>query len=229
MVVAIIPAAGYGKRLQFPIPKQFLPVHNVPLVVHTLRLLERVPEIGAVVVAVSSEYTERLQQLCRDYNLCKVCRIVSGGAERQDSVANALRTEEARKAEYLIIHDAVRPLAPPELFQRVLQAAQRYGAAIPGIPPSDTIKEITLENTVRQTLPRERLRLIQTPQAFRRELLEEAYRAAMQRGWYATDDAALVEALGHPVAVVEGAWENIKITHPSDIALAEYLLARQRS
>ncbi len=224
MVVAIVPAAGLGTRLNAPLPKQFLPLRNRPLIVRTLQAIENVPEITAAVVAIPEGYAAQLRHLCSEYQLSKVRRIVVGGATRQDSVAQALQAEEVRQAAYVVIHDAVRPLAPCWLFQRVLEAARQYGAAVPGLAPTDTVKEITANGIICRTLQRERLRLIQTPQAFRRELLEQAYRAAAQCGWEGTDDAALVEALGHAVAVVEGAPENIKITYPLDLIVAEHLL-----
>lgn len=224
MVVAIVPAAGSGTRLKASVPKQFLPLRDVPLIVRTLQAVEQVPEIAAAVVAIPEGYAAQLRHLCSQYQLRKVSRIIVGGARRQDSVAKALQTEEARQAEYIVIHDAVRPLVPHWLFQRVLEAAQRYGAAVPGLPPTDTVKEVAADGTVCRTLQREQLRLIQTPQAFRLELLARAYQAAAQQGWEGTDDAALVEALGHPVAIVDGAPENLKITHPLDFRLAESLL-----
>ncbi|GBD06731.1 2-C-methyl-D-erythritol 4-phosphate cytidylyltransferase [bacterium HR21] len=223
MVVALVPAAGHGERFGSTTPKQFLPLNGVPVLIRTLQRLCQLPDIAAVVVAVPAAWLEFSRQLCQQYGFGSTVRLVIGGEERQDSVARALQTEEVSEAEFVVIHDAVRPFAPAELFQRVLQAARQHGAAVPGLPPTETVKETTPEGFVRQTLPRERLRLIQTPQAFRRELLQRAYDAALQHHLRATDDAALVEALGHPVAIIEGVPENLKITHPLDWALAELL------
>jgi 2-C-methyl-D-erythritol 4-phosphate cytidylyltransferase len=229
MVVALIPAAGRGERLgSRTVPKQFLPLAGVPVLVHTLRRVQSVPEIDAIVVAVPEAYRDYVRQLCREYALEKVCRIVSGGVQRQDSVACTLQTEEAAAADYLLVHDAVRPFTPPELFQRVLEAARLYGAAVPGLPPTETLKRIAPDGAVVQTVVREQFRFIQTPQAFRRELLQRAYAFAQEHHLSATDDAALVEALGHPVYVVEGVRENIKLTYPADFLLAECLLSQQQ-
>lgn len=223
MVVAIVPAAGQGQRFGGTIPKQFLPLNGIPVLIRTLQRLRQLPELGAIVVAVPAAWLDFSRRLCQEHGCDGAVRLVIGGGERQESVARALRVEEASRADFVVVHDAVRPFAPAELFRRVLEAARQHGAAVPGVVPTETIKETTPEGFVQQTIPRERLRLIQTPQAFRRDLLQRAYEAAFQHHFRATDDAALVEALGHPVVVVEGAPENLKITHPLDWALAQLL------
>jgi 2-C-methyl-D-erythritol 4-phosphate cytidylyltransferase len=227
-VVAIVPAAGRGERFGASVPKQFLPLQGIPIIVHTLRCMQAVEDIHAVIVAVPAGFEELVHTLCREHGLSKVHRIIPGGKERQESVALALQSPEVATAELLVVHDGVRPFASPALFRAVVAAARQYGAAVPGIPPPDTVKWVSSDGMVQQTLPREHLRLIQTPQAFRRELLQRAYEAACRRGLRATDDAGLVEALGHPIAVVPGIPENIKITHAADLAFAEALL-HQRS
>ncbi|MCS7177240.1 MAG: 2-C-methyl-D-erythritol 4-phosphate cytidylyltransferase [Candidatus Kapabacteria bacterium] len=226
MVVAVVAAAGSGTRIGGKLPKQFLHLCGYPLIVYSLRTLQLVPSVDAVLVTVPQGYEESLLHLCREQGFTKVRRIVCGGPERQDSVANALQTEEVAGADYILVHDAVRPLAPAELFERVLAAARRHGAAVPGVPAVDTIKELDACRNVLRTLPRESLRYIQTPQAFRSDLLLRAYAEATQKGLRATDDAALVELLGHPVYVVDGAPENIKVTYPHDLIVAEALLQR---
>ncbi len=229
MVVAIVPAAGYGERFGSEVPKQFMPLRGIPVLIRTLQRIAHVPEVAAIVVAVPEGWLDWCHRLCYEHGLSRGVHLLTGGEERQDSVARALQTEEVGRAEYVLVHDAVRPFASVELFQRVLAAARQHGAAVPGLPPAETVKEATADGFVRQTLPRERLRLIQTPQAFRRELLQQAYSAAARHGLRATDDAALVEALGHPVAIVEGMRENLKITYPSDWALAELVVCSEGS
>jgi 2-C-methyl-D-erythritol 4-phosphate cytidylyltransferase len=162
--------------------------------------------------------------LCKTYSITKLGAIVEGGTERQHSIDNALQTAPVLASDVTLVHDAVRPFVTPAFITNIVQAAYNRGSAIPGLVPKDTIKEINDDGSVRATHERSRLRAIQTPQGFRREVLSEAYRTAREQGFLGTDDASVVEFAGGAVHIVAGLEENIKITTPLDFALAELLV-----
>jgi 2-C-methyl-D-erythritol 4-phosphate cytidylyltransferase len=230
-VAAVIAAAGLGRRMQKDIPKTYLPLAGKPILIHTLEVFERVPEVHEVLVVVHPEDLEFCQEeILAPYPLKKVLRVVPGGKERQDSVYNALKVlkRESEELEVILVHDGVRPLVPPSLVGRVVAAARRHGAAILGIPCQDTLKRVSSRREVVDTVDRQQLWQVQTPQAFRSELLWRAYQEAMARGLYTTDEAGLVEALGQPVVVVPGSPLNLKITTQDDLKMAEAFLACKR-
>ena len=159
----------------------------------------------------------------------KEVNLVEGGEHRQQSVANAIMAVAAAADDIVLVHDAVRPFVTKEIIQDVIQAAQKYGAAIAGLPAADTVKQVerTAEGAViTSTLPRERVVMAQTPQGFRYSVLKKAFDEATADGFVGTDEASLVERSGHPVAVVMGSPRNIKITTPADLELAEFFLKR---
>lgn len=227
-VAAIIPAAGLGRRMQHDTPKTYLHLAGKPILIHTLEVFEKVPEVHEVVVVVHPEDLEFCQEeVIEAYPLKKVLRLVPGGKERQDSVYNALRVlwKHAKELDIILVHDGVRPLVDPAQVGKVVAAARRHGGAVLGIPCQDTLKRINARGEVQGTVDRRELWQIQTPQAFRAALLWRAYQEAMERGFYATDEAALVEALGETVVVVPGSPLNLKITTPDDLKIAEAILA----
>jgi 2-C-methyl-D-erythritol 4-phosphate cytidylyltransferase len=227
-VAAVIPAAGVGRRMQQDIPKTYLSLAGKPILIHTLEVFEKVPEVHEVLVVVHPEDLEFCQEnILAPHPLKKVLRLVPGGKERQDSVYNALKVlkKEAEELEVILIHDGVRPLVAPALVGQVVAAARRHGAAILGIPCQDTLKRVSSRKEVLDTVDRRELWQVQTPQAFRAALLWQAYQEAMSRRFYATDEAALVEALGKPVVVVQGSPLNLKITTQDDLKIAEAFLA----
>jgi 2-C-methyl-D-erythritol 4-phosphate cytidylyltransferase len=227
-VAAVIAAAGLGRRMQKDIPKTYLPLAGKPILIHTLEVFEQVSEVHEVLVVVHPEDLEFCQEeILAPHPLKKVLRVVPGGKERQDSVYNALKVlkRESEEPEVILVHDGVRPLIPPSLVGRVVVAARRHGAAILGIPCQDTLKRVSSRREVVGTVDRQQLWQVQTPQAFRSELLWRAYQEAMSRGLYATDEAGLVEALGQPVVVVPGSPLNLKITTQDDLKIAEAFLA----
>ncbi len=210
------------------VPKQFLTLGSQPLLVHTLRVLEASPAIHEIILAVPA--TEReycLNQVVVPHGFKKVSKIVSGGEHRQDSVRHAL-AEVDRETEIVLVHDAVRPFLTERMVQDVIEQAAKHGAAIVAIPMRDTVKEMGADGAVARTVDRRHLWLAQTPQAFRRDWLEEAHRKAQLEGIQATDDAHLVELLGRRVVVVEGSGENIKVTRPEDMIIGEAILAARR-
>ncbi len=220
-ILALVPAAGSGRRMGGPQAKQFLALAGRPILSHTLAVIEAAKEVvGSVVVARAADQDRVWQECVRPYGLGKVQRVVAGGARRQDSVAAGLAVCRQLGADLVVVHDGVRPLAGPELFAHVIAAARRWGAAICALPAAETIKQVDQRGVVLSTVERSRLWLVQTPQAFETGLLWRAFEQAAAQGWQATDEAGLVEKLGQEVRVVPGSGHNLKITTPQDLALA---------
>jgi len=211
-----------------PTPKQFLTLRGLPVLVHTLRAIEAAQAVSVIVlVAPPSDLDYCRQEIVERHGLTKVLRVVPGGAERQDSVRLGLAAA-GPEAEIVVVHDAVRPFLTAEMLARVVTAAEQHGAAIVAMPMRDTVKRVGADGLIEETVDRRPLWLAQTPQAFRRSLLEDAHAHALRQGFRATDDAQLVERLGYRVAIVEGSAENIKITRPEDLAMGEAILAARK-
>mgnify|MGYP002399866190 CR=1 FL=1 len=209
------------------VPKQFLPLAGVPVLVRTLLALQRSPVIDEIFLAVPAEDVPAVRGgMVEQYGLVKVTAVLAGGGERQESVGNALRRVRDDH-EIVLVHDAVRPFVPPDLIGRVVTAAREHGAAAAGIPVRDTVKRVGGDRVVVTTVEREGLWLAQTPQAFSRRIILAAYERAIRDGCVATDDASLVERMGGAVRIVTGSLDNIKITTPEDLAAAESILSRQ--
>jgi 2-C-methyl-D-erythritol 4-phosphate cytidylyltransferase len=232
-VAAILPAAGLGTRMGrrrsadlATSRKQFMLLDGSPILLHTIRKFLRSPSVNEIVVALRREDMAWVQQLLDREALSKPVRLVEGGSSRQESVENALN-QIGPDVELVAVHDAVRPFIDPSTIERVIQEAAQTGAAIVGIVPVDTVKQVR-QNKVRATIPRDRLVLAQTPQVFRYELLKEAFRKAREDGFVGTDESSLVERLEQvEVSVVPGSDRNIKITKPSDMELARLFLAEE--
>jgi 2-C-methyl-D-erythritol 4-phosphate cytidylyltransferase len=223
-VAAVIPAGGVGTRFGARTPKQFLRLGRLPILTATVRHFARHPAVRAVVVAAPESWVARarriLGRVARDGSLT----VVAGGRTRQDSVWLALQATP-EDAEIVVVHDAVRPLITRRLIDAVVRAAAAEGAAICALPITETVKRVRAER-VEATLDRSELWAVQTPQAFRADLLREAHEKARRDGVVGTDDAMLVERLGHPVRVVRGLVENVKITTPADLRWARSLAGR---
>ena len=221
--VAIIVAAGMGRRMGNK-PKALLDLGGKPLLCHSLDVFQASPLVDGIVVAVPPGMLSMFRnEFASLWRYSKIVAWVEGGARRQDSVAAALDAVPA-DAKLIAVHDAARPCVTDALIRRVVETAREKGAAIPGIEVVDTIKEIEETGLVTRSLARERLRAVQTPQVFYADLIRKAYRAAEEKGFTVTDDASLVERLGHPVSVVAGERGNIKITVPGDIQRAKGIL-----
>ena len=233
-VSAILPAAGLGTRMGADTPKQYLSLDGVPVLVFTLRRVAACPAITDFIIATQAEEIESVENLVRPENLGRPLRVVCGGDTRQDSVATALAAVPA-EADFILVHDAVRPLVTRSQIERAIAEAESSDAAILGVPAMDTVKEVKRASLptdvafITATIPRERVVLAQTPQVFRAPLLIEAFARARQDGVTASDEAALVERLGRDVHVVVGSERNLKITRPGDIELAEFYLAQERA
>jgi len=223
---AIVPAAGRGLRMGKNEPKQFLMLTGKPVLARTIERLSEAPFISGIIIVAPSDFLlhseEMLQNYCR--HLRSTTRVIAGGKERQDSVFNALRVLPA-ECEWVLIHDGVRPFVSVGLLEETWKAAQRSGAAIAARSATDTVKLVRNERVI-ETIAREEIKLVQTPQVFRKDLILSAYLEAQQRGWSGTDDASLVERINIDVRVVEGEYSNIKVTTPADLDWAAWFLSR---
>jgi 2-C-methyl-D-erythritol 4-phosphate cytidylyltransferase len=212
-----------------PVPKQFLSLGGRPLVVHSLRVLQTSPVIDDIILAVpQSEMEYCLSRIVAPHHFTKVKKVVPGGRERQDSVRQALE-EAGEEADIVVVHDAVRPFLTERMVEEVVGVARAKGAAIIALPMKDTVKQVGADHVIERTVDRRPLWLAQTPQAFRRDWLLAAHRKAHAEGVHATDDAYLVEWAGHPVSVVEGSGDNIKVTRPEDLIIGEAIWAARQS
>lgn len=218
---ALIPAAGRGERLGKGVNKCFAPVAGKPILAHTISVFESCEEIGEIVLVVGKGELQAASDLVSRFACNKVSAIVHGGAHRQDSVGAGL---EKITTPIVAIHDGARPLVTNKIVTDSIAAAKRAGACIAAVPVIDTIKSASPEGIVSGTLDRRNLYAVQTPQTFRTDLIRRAYDSAFAEGYYATDDAALVERMGEEVAIVAGSHDNIKITTPSDLEFAEMKL-----
>jgi 2-C-methyl-D-erythritol 4-phosphate cytidylyltransferase len=226
-VTAIIVAAGQGLRMETAVRKQYMALNGEPILVHTLRVFGGVEAVGHICLVVPAEDIE----FCRTYLFDQVTSrqkktLVAGGKERQDSVFNGLQTIADRDG-IVLVHDGVRPLVSVDIINACIQEAKRSGACITGIPAFDTLKRLTGDNQIEETLDRQPIWMAQTPQAFSLDILRRAHQQAAAEGYRATDDAMLVERLGQPVNMVLGSRMNIKITTQEDLALAEALVAAE--
>jgi len=238
-VIAIIPAAGLGTRMSFPHigksadkdtaapSKQFYELDGVPILIHTLRKFANCMQIDSIVVALrKSEIAPFQVRLNKEPYATKV-ELVEGGENRQKSVAHALThiAKSAGPTDVVLVHDGVRPFVTEETIRGVIKAAADHGAAIAGVPAVDTIKQVerTADGAIiTSTIPRERVVMAQTPQGFRFHVLKKAFDSASADGFTGTDEASLAERIGHTVRVVMGSPQNIKITTPADMELAEW-------
>lgn len=227
-IAAIIPAAGAGTRMEGDIPKQFMELDSRPILITTLTVFENWSGVDEVIVAVPANEQERMSEWVDRYNLGKISQIVSGGPRRQDSVYNGLKTV-GEEVDIVLVHDGVRPLVTPQILQSCAEKASHTGAAIAAVPIKDTVKEAGDEKTVLRTLDRGRLWSVQTPQGFRREILVKAMEQAARDSFTGTDEASLVERLDIPVSIIEGSYENIKITTPEDLLLAKFIINTRRA
>ncbi|HUO83813.1 MAG TPA: 2-C-methyl-D-erythritol 4-phosphate cytidylyltransferase [Thermoanaerobaculia bacterium] len=217
--IVIIPAAGSGSRFGSSTPKQFVPLRGRPLIAHTLERVLSVPEVERIIVAVAEEYEPVMRELVEEQMLERV-RIVIGGSSRQESVLKAIRAIEHEEQKIVAIHDAVRPFFRASTFVSLIDTARKEGAAIPVRPLHETIHRVE-NGLIMETLDRSELVAAQTPQCFRVGLVYPLLERAWHESLSGTDEAAIITSYGVSVRVIEGDPENLKITTPADLALAE--------
>jgi 2-C-methyl-D-erythritol 4-phosphate cytidylyltransferase len=244
-VVAIVPAAGLGKRFGKDTNKPFQSLGGKPLIIWSLETLESVHEIEEIIPVLKVEDMEYGQKIFKKYNISKIKSIAPGGKERQDSVYNGLRLIKNKDC-LVLIHDGVRPFIQKELIEKAIQElltpsvstfphsggfteakANGINGVVLGVPVKDTIKEAE-DGIIKKTLKRGSLWAIQTPQIFPYDKMIHAYEKAMKEGFYSTDEAALIEKYGGKIMIVIGSYKNIKITTPEDMQIAEMFHLKQR-
>lgn len=217
----IIPAAGQGKRMQAGKNKQFILLDEKPVIVHTLSTFQQDQNCKEIVLVVSEKEKSEFRMLIETFQLSKVTRLVSGGAERQESVFNGLKA--LPQEGIVLVHDGARPFVTIDMITRVAKEAAAHDAAVLAVPVKDTLKRSD-GSVIIETVDRSHLWAVQTPQAFRYTLLYEAYERAEQVNLTATDDASLVEALGRNVSIVVSDETNVKLTTPADLQFADIIL-----
>jgi len=225
MLIAILVAAGDSRRMGFD--KLFAEIAGEPVIAHTVRAFEHAESVDGITVVAREDRHDEIKAIVRDKNFRKVRSIVRGGKHRQDSVRAGLGELDSA-AQYIAVHDAARPLVTPEQIERVLQQCTTHGAAALAEPINDTLKRADGNLLVTESVDRDQLYAMQTPQIFERQLIEEAYRAVYRDNVPVTDEVSAVERLGHKVALVINNELNAKITYPRDLPIAQFVL-RERA
>ena len=223
---AVIAAGGTGTRMNAGIPKQFLEIAGKPVLLHTVESILSIKEITQIVIALPAEHVAAASAILQRLPAPAEIKCVAGGPNRQESVRIGV-SHIAPDPDVIMVHDAVRPVCDRDLMVRVLDAAWKKGAAVPGLPATETIQRVSRTGRVLSTPPREELYGIQTPQAFHAGILRSALEEAHKSGFLGTDESSVVRWAGHPVVVVPGSPDNIKITRPIDLQIAGILISRK--
>ena len=229
LLTVIVPAAGAGRRMGFGKNKAFITIRDIPLLVLCMKMLAETGMVRRVIVVTRAWEITETELMLKEYQdrfPGISWQVTAGGRERQDSVANGLALI-ADESGYVAVHDGARPFAGTEVFARTFARAKECGAAIAAVPLKDTVKIVDTRGLVVSTPDRSSLCAVQTPQIFEINVLRKGYDFLKEHPVAVTDDASLVEASGHPVAVAEGSYENIKVTTPEDLLLAEKILEKQ--
>lgn len=221
----VLPAAGSGKRMKADKNKLLLELFGKPIFIYTLEVFEQDPQCEAIWLAVKADERAIIERYVNDYGITKVKGYAQGGMERQDSVRACL--EAVPPCGVVLVHDAARPFIAPRVIAELVNEAEKTGAAIAAVPVKDTIKKAA-EGIITETVDRAQLWMIQTPQAFRYELLLNAAQAAHKEGFLGTDEAMLVERMGLPVHIVESTYENVKMTTPEDLIYGKAILESRK-
>lgn len=215
-VAVIVAAAGRGTRMGSPVPKQFLEIGGVPVIVKTLKVFQRMDEVDYIFVVTNEDYVDHCRAITKRAGIDKISSIVPGGEHRQDSVYNALM-EINRKhpgVAYVLIHDGARPYVSEDIIRHVLEATEKKGAAVACVAMKNSIRHSSAGS-----VSREEYVSVQTPQGFKKAELIRSYEAALEENYYGTDDAELVERAGFPIELVQGEYQNIKITTKEDLPM----------
>lgn len=221
----IIPAAGQGKRMGAGKNKILLKLQSLPVFIHTLNVFQMDEQCEGIFLAINPQDEEEMKAILVENQITKVLALVPGGTERQHSIFNAL--EHVKPEGIILVHDAARPFIDKALIHPLIEAAELEGSAVLAVPVKDTIKK-AISHVVSETVERTSLWAVQTPQAFRFSILFEAYRKAKEDNFLGTDDSSLVERLGYHVVIVEGNYDNIKLTTPEDLYFAEAIIRKRQ-
>jgi 2-C-methyl-D-erythritol 4-phosphate cytidylyltransferase len=220
----VILAAGQGKRMGAGKNKLLLPLNQVPVLIHTLLVFEHDLECEGIILAIHPSDEQEFSSLLRQYHINKVLSFVHGGEERQHSVANAII--KVKPDGVVLVHDGARPFIDKDTIHQLVSVANLAGAAVVAVPVKDTIKKVENSKIV-ETIERSSLWAVQTPQAFRISILREAHQLAATQGFLGTDEASVVERLPYPITIVEGSYDNIKLTTPEDLYFAEAIIRKR--
>lgn len=213
----IIPASGSGIRFTSNTPKQFVKIEGKELIAHTLERFNAVQKVDSIIISTQKKFFDKIIKIVFEKNIVKVTKIVEGGERRMDSVYNALMNLNCKKNDFIIIHDAVRPYVSKNLIERLIKETKKSNSVIPGMLISDTVKRTDKKLIVKNTIPRENLYRVQTPQVFRYDILVKSFEKAYRENYMGTDEAAIVENAGYKIKLIEGETENIKITVKEDL------------
>ena len=222
----VIPAAGRGTRMKADKNKLLLLLRGRPVIIHTLEVFEKDPNCSGIILVVQPAEASMFSNLISEYDVSKVKKLVHGGAERQESVYNGLK--EANPDEIVLVHDGARPFITTPIISRLVEKAAEEGAAIAAVPVKDTIKRVD-GGTVAETVERSSLWSVQTPQAFRMQLIIQAHEKAQADRYIGTDEASLAERANIRVQIIEGDYDNIKLTTPEDLVFAEAIIQKRQS
>ncbi len=225
-IIAIVPAAGLGRRFGGPVRKPFSKVVGIPLLIHTLKSLHRSKYVTEIIPVLRKRDIKRGLELIRSHKIGKVKQVAPGGRERQDSVYNALCL--LKKECLVLVHDGVRPFIRPGLIERLIKGIRGVDGVIPGLPVNETLKKADSKGFVLSTVNRNEYMTIQTPQVFRLGAIRNAYDKAYKDGFNATDDASVVERAGGRIRIIEGDPLNIKVTTPEDMEIVKCVLKKKR-
>ncbi|MDW0116722.1 2-C-methyl-D-erythritol 4-phosphate cytidylyltransferase [Sporosarcina thermotolerans] len=225
MYTVMLPAAGSGRRMGAGFNKLFLELAGKPILIHTLEVFEQDEKCSGMILSVKLVEKEKIERMLERFGITKVKALVEGGDERQQSVAACIRAHQSD--EIVLVHDAARPFINRNVIHELVGVADEHGAAIAGVQVKDTMK-FAPDGIVEETVDRSKLWSIQTPQAFRYELLKEASDKAEADGFLGTDESMIVERLGHPVRIVESTYDNVKMTTKEDLLFGEVLLKRRQ-
>ena len=221
----MMPAAGSGQRMGAGYNKLFLELDAKPILIHTLDVFEKDPACVGMILAVKPAEQERIQSMLAQFGITKVKALVAGGSERQQSVAACIQAHD--KGGVVLVHDAARPFISQSVIHELVRVAKEHGAAIAGVQAKDTMKFAPV-GIVEETVDRNKLWIIQTPQAFQYAVLQEAAEKAKEEAFLGTDESMLVERLGYPVRIVESTYDNVKMTTQEDLVFGEILLRRRQ-
>jgi 2-C-methyl-D-erythritol 4-phosphate cytidylyltransferase len=213
----IIPASGSGVRFSNKTPKQFIKTGGSEIIAQTLHTFNFVKEIESIIIATQKNYFDRVIKIVFENKFEKVTKIVEGGHHRMDSVYNALMNTNCKKNDYIIVHDAVRPFVSSDLIKRLIKETKKFKVVIPGLLINDTVKRTDKKFIVKETVKRENLYRIQTPQVFRYDILVKSFEKAYADNYIGTDEASITEYAGYATKLIEGEASNIKITVKEDL------------
>jgi len=217
----IIPASGSGVRYGSKLPKQFIRIDGKEIIAYTLQKFDSLKSVDSIVIATQKKYINKLRYLVKENKFRKVLNIVEGGKTRHDSVSNGLKALRPDKNDFIIVHDAVRPFITVKKIRELMKEVKDCNAVIPGLRINDTTKEVSKNNIIRKTIPRENLWIAQTPQLFRYDILKRAFEKADENKFKGTDESSIVEYAGYKVKIIEGEKTNVKITTNEDIQSLE--------